>query len=64
MNDVCVIATHTVLKNLSFLQEMEHSADIWFSERMLPRCFNSWVEFTMQRRLHKQRRHTAEVYNQ
>lgn len=31
---------------------------------MLPRCFNSWVEFTLQRRLHKQRKHKAEVYNQ
>lgn len=47
-----------------FLQELERRADIWFAERMLPRCFNSWVDFTLQRRLHERRRHKAEVYNQ
>ncbi|XP_056293562.1 protein SFI1 homolog isoform X2 [Pseudoliparis swirei] len=46
------------------MQELEHRADIWFAEGMLPRSFNLWVEFTLQRRLHKQRTHTAEVFHQ
>ncbi|XP_055364702.1 protein SFI1 homolog isoform X2 [Betta splendens] len=46
------------------LKELEHRAEIWFTERMLPRGFNSWVEFTLQSRLCKQRRQKAEVYNQ
>nr|XP_020453685.1 protein SFI1 homolog [Monopterus albus] len=46
------------------MQELEHRAVVWFAEHTVPRYFNSWVEFTLQRRLHKHWRHTAEVYNQ
>jgi len=51
--------THTPV----FLQELEHRADVWFVERMLPTCVKSWVEFTLQRRLREHRRHKAEVFN-
>ncbi|XP_068450584.1 protein SFI1 homolog isoform X2 [Clinocottus analis] len=52
------------LSEQQHMQELENRADIWFAEGMLPQCFNLWVEFTLQRRLHKQRRHEAEVFNQ
>ncbi|KAM4588370.1 uncharacterized protein sfi1 [Odontesthes bonariensis] len=45
------------------MQELEHCADVWFEERMLPICVKSWVEFTLQRRLREHRRHKAEVFN-
>ncbi|XP_038142343.1 protein SFI1 homolog isoform X2 [Cyprinodon tularosa] len=43
---------------------MEHRADVWFAVRCLPRCFNSWVEFTLQRQMQRQRRFKAETFNQ
>lgn len=50
--------------SFAFIQDLECRADVWFAERVLPHCFKSWVEFTLQRRMHKQRGHTAELYNQ
>ncbi|KAM4613625.1 protein SFI1 homolog [Polymixia lowei] len=47
-----------------YIQELEHRAEAWFAERTLPHCFNSWVEFTLQRRLHRERRVKSVVYNQ
>lgn len=49
---------------LFFLKGLEHHAETWFAERMLPRCFNAWVEFTLQRRLHREERESSETYNQ
>lgn len=46
-----------------FLQELERRADIWFVDRMLPRCFQSWVEFTLHSRMLQQRRLKAQAYN-
>ncbi|XP_045885080.1 protein SFI1 homolog isoform X2 [Micropterus dolomieu] len=51
------------LAELRHMQELDRRADVWYAEHMLPRCFSLWVEFALQRRLHKQRRHKAEVYN-
>ncbi|XP_047437763.1 protein SFI1 homolog isoform X2 [Mugil cephalus] len=45
------------------MQELERRADTWFQERTLPLCFNTWVQFTLQRRLRERRRHKAEVFN-
>ncbi|XP_024125391.1 protein SFI1 homolog isoform X2 [Oryzias melastigma] len=45
------------------MQKLELDAEVWFAERMLPRCLSSWLEFTQQRRLCKQRKHKAETYN-
>ncbi|XP_063329862.1 protein SFI1 homolog [Pelmatolapia mariae] len=45
------------------MQELERRADIWFVDRMLPRCFQSWVEFTLHSRMLQQRRLKAEAYN-
>lgn len=45
------------------MQELERRADIWFVDRMLPRCFQSWVEFTLHSRMRQQRRLKAEAYN-
>lgn len=42
---------------------MERRADVWFAERTLPRCFQSWVEFTLQGQLREQRRFKAEAFN-
>lgn len=47
-----------------FLQELHHQADVCFAEHMLPSCFKTWAELTLQRRFHKQRKHKADVYNQ
>lgn len=46
-----------------FLQELERRADIWFVDRMLPQCFQSWVEFTLHSRMLQQRRLKAQAYN-
>ncbi|XP_047203965.1 protein SFI1 homolog isoform X3 [Girardinichthys multiradiatus] len=51
------------LAEQSRMQEMEHRADVWFAERILPQCFRSWVEFTLQGQLRGQRRLKAEVFN-
>ncbi|XP_043977146.1 protein SFI1 homolog isoform X5 [Gambusia affinis] len=45
------------------MQEVERRADVWFAERTLPRCFQSWVEFTLQGQLQEQRRFKAEAFN-
>ncbi|RVE73267.1 hypothetical protein OJAV_G00047600 [Oryzias javanicus] len=45
------------------MQKLELDADVWFAERVLPRCLSSWLDFTQQRRLCKQRKHKAETYN-
>ncbi|XP_068171614.1 protein SFI1 homolog isoform X2 [Antennarius striatus] len=45
-------------------QVLEQRADVWFAKRILTQCLSSWVEFTLQRRLSRQRRHKAEVYDQ
>ncbi|KAM4582579.1 protein SFI1 homolog [Fundulus diaphanus] len=44
-------------------QEAQRRADAWFAGRTLPRCFNSWVEFTLQGRLRGRRRLKAEAFN-
>ncbi|KAM4740543.1 protein SFI1 homolog [Anableps anableps] len=51
------------LAEQSHMQEMERCADVWFAERTLPRCFQSWVEFTLQGQLRGQRRLKAEAFN-
>ncbi|XP_006783137.1 protein SFI1 homolog [Neolamprologus brichardi] len=46
-----------------YMQELERRADIWFVDRMLPQCFQSWVEFTLHSRMLQQRRLKAQAYN-
>lgn len=45
-------------------QELSRRADRWFADRTLALCFKSWSDFTLQRRLHKQRSQEAEGYSQ
>ncbi|XP_075893516.1 uncharacterized protein sfi1 isoform X2 [Nelusetta ayraudi] len=52
------------LAELRHMRELAQRADHCFSDRTLALCFKSWSDFTLQGRLHKQRRQEAEGYNQ
>ncbi|XP_077429347.1 protein SFI1 homolog isoform X2 [Vanacampus margaritifer] len=45
------------------MQELEWRADVWFAEHCLAHYFNSWCEYILRRRVKKDRRHKADVYN-
>ncbi|XP_077458857.1 uncharacterized protein sfi1 isoform X2 [Stigmatopora argus] len=47
----------------AFMEELEWRADIWFAEHFLARYFNLWLKYISQRRLKKERRHKADVFN-
>ncbi|XP_077582568.1 uncharacterized protein sfi1 isoform X3 [Stigmatopora nigra] len=47
----------------AFMEELEWRADIWFAEHFLARYFNLWRKYILQRRLKKERRHKADVFN-
>ncbi|XP_046880848.1 protein SFI1 homolog isoform X2 [Hypomesus transpacificus] len=46
------------------IQKLERCADARFAGHILPRCLNSWVGFTLQRKLKRARRGRAELHNQ
>ncbi|XP_056130129.1 protein SFI1 homolog isoform X2 [Lampris incognitus] len=46
-----------------YMKGLLHHADVWFAEHILPKYLTSWVEFTLQRRLQRERREKAELYN-
>ncbi|XP_041748291.1 protein SFI1 homolog isoform X2 [Coregonus clupeaformis] len=46
------------------MQMLERRAEAWFADHILPQCLDSWVEFTCQRRQHRERTETAQLHNQ
>ncbi|XP_064858498.1 protein SFI1 homolog isoform X2 [Oncorhynchus nerka] len=45
------------------MQGLERRAEAWFADHIFPQCLNSWVEFTCQRRQHRERTEIAQLHN-
>ncbi|XP_041836304.1 protein SFI1 homolog [Melanotaenia boesemani] len=60
---ICFHHWREKLVELRHMQELERCADILSGKHLLSRCFKSWVDFTLQRRVCEHRRHKADVYN-
>ncbi|XP_062402151.1 protein SFI1 homolog isoform X2 [Sardina pilchardus] len=52
------------LKECMNRKALDRQADAWCAKRILPHCFDAWVEFTAHRRTYTERRKEAQLFDQ